>query len=152
MMKLLASMTDLVRLMNTHESSASIPSRKRRPDPTQRYGVAHKALRKRLAPVVAGGTVRCARCDELIAQDENWELDHRDDGNGWLGPSHRSCNRSAGWEKMVASNGNGQALLEAPYRWSRRWCDEPPVGTEVFLGNGLVEVHVGRGIWQTVAT
>ena len=25
------------------------------------------------------------------------------------------------------------------------------VGTEVFLGDGLVEVHVGRGIWQTVA-
>jgi hypothetical protein len=25
------------------------------------------------------------------------------------------------------------------------------VGTEVFLGDGLVEVHVGRGVWQTVA-
>jgi hypothetical protein len=24
------------------------------------------------------------------------------------------------------------------------------VGTEVFLGNGLVEVYVGRGIWQAV--
>jgi hypothetical protein len=29
--------------------------------------------------------------DELIGQEEKWELDHRDDGNGWLGPSHRSC-------------------------------------------------------------
>jgi hypothetical protein len=28
--------------------------------------------------------------------------------------------------------------------------DEPPMGTEVLLGNGLVEIHVGRGIWQTV--
>jgi hypothetical protein len=26
-----------------------------------------------------------------------------------------------------------------------------PVGPEVFLGDGLVEIHVGRGIWQTVA-
>ena len=29
--------------------------------------------------------------------------------------------------------------------------DNPPVGTEVLLGGGLVEIHVGRGIWQTVA-
>jgi hypothetical protein len=41
--------------------------------------------------------------------------------------------------------------VEEPKRWSRRWCDEPPVGTQVFLGGGLVEVHVGRGMWQTVA-
>ena len=34
---------------------------------------------------------------------------------------------------------------------SRRWYDDPPVETEVFLGDGLVEVHVGRGVWQTVA-
>jgi hypothetical protein len=55
-----------------------------------------------------------ARCDELIAADEKWELDHRDDGNGWLGPSHRSCNRSAGWENMVGANGNGREFLETP--------------------------------------
>jgi hypothetical protein len=27
----------------------------------------------------------------------------------------------------------------------------PPVGTEVLLGGGFVEAHVGRGIWHTVA-
>ena len=32
-----------------------------------------------------------------------------------------------------------------------RPCQEPPVGTEVFLPGGLVELHVGRGIWQTVS-
>lgn len=31
-----------------------------------------------------------AHCDELISPDEKWELDRRDGGNGWLGPSHRS--------------------------------------------------------------
>jgi len=36
-------------------------------------------------------------------------------------------------------------------RWSRRWCDEPDLGTIVFLGEGLAEVHVGRGVWQNVA-
>ena len=126
--------------------------RRKRPYSSQRYGAAHRALRARLAPVVATGTVKCARCDELIGPDEKWELDHRDDGRGWLGPSHRRCNARAGWESMVAAaNGNGGFLEETPYRWSRRWCDEPPVGTTVRLGGGLVEVHVGRGIWQTVS-
>jgi hypothetical protein len=32
---------------------------------------------------------------------------------------------------------------------SRPQC--PICGTEVLLGDGLVEIHVGRGIWQTVA-
>jgi hypothetical protein len=94
------------------------------------------ALRARLAPVVASVTVRCARCNEFIDPNEKWELDHRDDGNGWLGPSRRSCNRSAGWEKMVGKNGTGHFVEEIPYKWSRRWADEPPVGTEVFLGGG----------------
>ena len=53
---------------------------------------------------------------------------------------------------MVGANGNGNALYETPYRWSRRWSDEPPIGTEVLLGGGLTEIRVGRGIWQTVAT
>ena len=97
-------------------------------------------------------SVEVARCDELIDPDEKWELDHRDDGHGWLGPSHQRCNARAGWEAMVAAaNGNGGFVEETPYRWSRRWSQEPPVGTEVFLGGRLVEVHVGRGIWQTTA-
>ena len=53
---------------------------------------------------------------------------------------------------MVDNNGNGRFVDEQPYKWSRRWAEEPPVGTEVFLGHGEVEVHVGRGVWQTVAT
>jgi hypothetical protein len=40
---------------------------------------------------------------------------------------------------------------EEPGRWSRRWYQEPPVGTEVRLGGGFVEVHVGGAVWQTVA-
>jgi hypothetical protein len=52
---------------------------------------------------------------------------------------------------MVGKNGNGQFVVETTYKWSRRWNEEPPVGTQVLLGNGLVEVHVGRGIWQAVA-
>jgi hypothetical protein len=29
--------------------------------------------------------------------------------------------------------------------------DHSPIGTEVFLGGGLVEVNVGGGVWSTVA-
>ena len=107
----------------------------------------HKTLRRRLAPVVATGAVPCARCGDLIDAAERWELDHRDDGRGYLGPSHFRCNRFAGWETMMAvTDGNGR---DPALRWSRRWCDEPGVGTIVFLGEGLAEVHVGRGVWQT---
>ena len=119
-----------------------------------KYGVVHKTMRARLAPVVAAGKSTCGRCGELIEPDTPWQLDHRDDGRGWLGPSHASCNQRAGWEKMVASNSNGDGggLEEQPYKWSQRWFEDPPPGTTVNLGDGLVEMYLGRGIWQTVPT
>jgi hypothetical protein len=40
--------------------------------------------------------------------------------------------------------------LPREVRCSRRWHDDPPIGTEVLLDDGLVEIYVGRGIWQTV--
>jgi hypothetical protein len=114
--------------------------------------MAHKAMRRRLAPLAASGTVNCARCNELIEPGEHWELDHRDDGRGWLGPSHAKCNHRAGWEAMIASqSGNGTRFEEQPYRWSRRWGGEaanPPVGTQVMLGKGMVEVYLGGGQWS----
>jgi hypothetical protein len=106
-------------------------------------------MRARLAPVVATGTVKCARCDELIEAGEDWQLDHRDDGRGWLGPSHQRCNARAGWEAMIRSqNGNGAGFEEQPYRWSQRWFDDPPVGTTVNAGGGMVEVYLGSGQWS----
>jgi hypothetical protein len=96
--------------------------------------MAHKAMRRRLDPVVQSGTVPCARCGELIEPGSPWQLDHRDDGRGWLGPSHQRCNARAGWEKMVAANGHSGSLEEQPYRWSQRWSADPPPGTTVNLG------------------
>ena len=101
--------------------------------------------------MVATGTVRCARCHELIGREEKWELDHRDDGRGWLGASHQRCNSRAGWERMVSLNGSAGGFEERPYKWSQRWFQDPPVGTTVNLGDGMVEVHVGGGLWQTIA-
>lgn len=102
------------------------------------------------APVGARRHVAILPRNELIEAGSKWHLDHRDDGHGWLGPSHESCNARAGAEKLLGLNGNGAFREETPGRWSRRWYDDPPVGTEVFLGDRLVEIHVGRGIWQTV--
>jgi hypothetical protein len=52
---------------------------------------------------------------------------------------------------MVGRNGNGAGLEERPYRWSQRWFADPPIGTTVNAGDSLVEVHVGNGVWHTVA-
>jgi hypothetical protein len=59
------------------------------------YGLAHEALRAQLAPIVARGTELCARCGERITPWQAWHLDHTDDRQGYLGPSHASCNTRA---------------------------------------------------------
>jgi hypothetical protein len=59
------------------------------------YGAAHRALRRRLEPKVAAGLAFCARCGERIEPNQAWDLDHRDDRQGYLGPSHATCNRQA---------------------------------------------------------
>ena len=60
------------------------------------YHAAHDRERARLAPIVARGLTRCARCGQTITPGEPWDLGHNDDRTGWTGPEHASCNRSAG--------------------------------------------------------
>jgi hypothetical protein len=59
------------------------------------YGTEHQRLRgmwsRRLR---AGETVAYARCGGLVTSADAWDLDHRDDGVGYLGPSHAECNRA----------------------------------------------------------
>jgi len=89
------------------------------------YGVAHQAARKRWGRLVRQGRVSCARCGQLIAPGSTWELDHADDGHGYLGPSHRRCNRAAGAVKTnvaraSALRASSAAPIRAPApRWSR---------------------------------
>ena len=59
------------------------------------YGAAHQARRRQLAPLVAAGLMRCARCGEPIEAGEAFDLDHTDDRAGYLGASHQACNRGA---------------------------------------------------------
>jgi hypothetical protein len=76
-----------------------------RPSPVARgYGTAHRLRRKALAPLVATGTVKCARCGKLIGRDTPWDLGHVDgDRSRYLGPEHRRCNRATSSRRAAAS-------------------------------------------------
>ena len=61
--------------------------------------------------------------------------------------SHASCNLRDGANK---TNGRRptDSSVERPYRWSRRWRDDPPVGTVNYDGGRNPEVYMGNGEWQ----
>ena len=73
----------------------------RRTKNEQGYGLQHRRTRATWAPIVASGTVDCARCGERIAPGDDWHLDHNDDRDDYLGPSHRRCNLFAGAVKAA---------------------------------------------------
>jgi hypothetical protein len=77
---------------------------------TQRgYGHVHQMVRRRWAPLVATGRVRCARCGGFIGVGEPWDLGHRDDDRSMYSrPEHRRCNRAT-------------AGRREPPRASREW-------------------------------
>jgi hypothetical protein len=59
------------------------------------YGKLHAAERKRWAPLVATGNVKCWRCGDYIPADAQWDLGHDDqDRSKYRGPEHVSCNRA----------------------------------------------------------
>jgi hypothetical protein len=58
------------------------------------YGGPHQLERRRVAKLVAAGLAICPRCGQLVRPGDEWDLDHRDDRQGYLGASHRACNRA----------------------------------------------------------
>jgi hypothetical protein len=98
-----------------------------------RYGHQHKKLREAVAAQVATGAVACARCGGLIVRGDAWDLDHADDGNGYLGPSHAACNRATASHGRIESYEDDpeQGIFWGPprekggelLRWSRPWFD-----------------------------
>jgi hypothetical protein len=63
------------------------------------YDREHDRQRARWAPVVARGTVTCAKCSRLIEAGQEWDLGHTDDRTTWTGPEHQRCNRQAAGRK-----------------------------------------------------
>jgi hypothetical protein len=59
-----------------------------------RYGGDHQALRRAAKPFAYGQP--CSRCGQVMRPGQALDLDHRDDGTGWLGFAHARCNRQAG--------------------------------------------------------
>jgi hypothetical protein len=68
-----------------------------------RYGSKHQKLRRVVAREVATGSVACARCGRRIEPWEDFDLDHADDGSGYLGASHQGCNRDTSSKRAVRS-------------------------------------------------
>jgi len=65
----------------------------RRTSSQRGYGHQHQHRRAQLEPLVAAGTTTCARCHTPIRPGQPWDLDHTNDRTGYLGASHRHCNR-----------------------------------------------------------
>lgn len=57
------------------------------------YGAAHQRMRRALLAAFEDGQP-CARCGRPMTGDQPLDLDHTDDRTGYLGLSHRRCNRA----------------------------------------------------------
>ncbi|GAA2696463.1 hypothetical protein Apa02nite_068560 [Actinoplanes palleronii] len=60
------------------------------------YDADHVRRRNAVKPAVERGEKKCARCGLPILPGDEWALDHDDERTGYLGPSHSTCNNSAG--------------------------------------------------------
>lgn len=65
------------------------------------YDAQHDRARADAEPTVIGKLCarhtlgQCVMPQPMILPGQAWDLDHRDDRNGYIGPSHRKCNRAA---------------------------------------------------------
>lgn len=79
------------------------------------YGPAHRKLRAQWQPIVDAGDAACARCGQHIPPGTAWQLDHNDaDRSQYIGPSHRTCNLSAGAVKGNRERVTGQVFSSRP--------------------------------------
>jgi len=72
------------------------------------YGWKHQQARARVKRLVDAGQAFRARCGGYIVPGEPFDLDHTPDRAGYLGPSHRRCNRQT-------------SLHRKQKYWSRNW-------------------------------
>jgi hypothetical protein len=64
-----------------------------------KYGRRHRNIRAAMLANAIG--TPCVRCGRPIEAGDDVDLDHADDGNGYRGLAHASCNRRAGQQRGV---------------------------------------------------
>ena len=103
-----------------------------------RYVSQHQRARTVATRLVRAGGARCSRCGLPIRPDEEFDLDHADDGNGYLGVAHVSCNRGAPHTRKTFEDRPGEGVFWGPpsepggvlRRWSRLWFEWRGVGDQ----------------------
>jgi hypothetical protein len=68
----------------------------------QRYRGQHDRLRRQWKNRIAVEGAACSRCGGAILPGEDFDLDHAPDGQSYLGPSHRACNRRTSAHRVAA--------------------------------------------------
>lgn len=100
------------------ESAAvRVKSRERKTFQSRRYGVEHQRFRAAWKREVDAGGVTCSRCGFAIMPGSKWDLGHADGGEGYHGPEHSRCNRSAGGRQGAIIRNFGRPRK----RRSREW-------------------------------
>lgn len=89
---------------------------------TQRgYGHKHQKARRAYVEAFRSGDP-CARCgDPMVGDASLFDLDHTDDRTGYLGLSHRECNRSVQRKKM---GGRTSVCDHCGLEYRARWADQ----------------------------
>jgi hypothetical protein len=105
------------------------------------YGWKHQQERARVKRLVDAGRAFCARCGGYIVPGEPFDLDHTLDRTGYLGPSHRRCNRGEPNKRRRAKPATTD--VEPRLRWSRVWFDPVPDYVEL-CGNDAASVVLRR--------
>lgn len=71
------------------------------------YGHTHQRLRAHLLPNAYG--TPCPRCGEPMTEGQALDLGHTDDGTGYHGMEHATCNRAAGGRVAAQRRSTGYA-------------------------------------------
>jgi hypothetical protein len=108
------------------------------------YGWRHQQERARAKRVVDAGKAHCARCGGYILPGEPFDLDHTLDRTGYLGPSHRRCNRGEPNKRRRGKhNATAASRVQSRLRWTRVWAEPVPDDVEL-CGNDAASVALRR--------
>ena len=90
------------------------------------YDAEHDRLRAAWKPIVDAGDADCHEpiClepERWIKPGTDWDLSHSKDRSGWTGPSHATCNRSAGGKQGNPRSPDSKRPKTKRWRPSQIW-------------------------------